>query len=33
MEAADLVVGNYVIIYSEDDEITEIYVFDENPNL
>ena len=33
MEAADLEVGNYVIIYSEDDEITEIYVFDENPNL
>lgn len=33
MEAADLEVGNYVIIYSEDDEITEIYVFDEDPNL
>ena len=33
MEAADLEVGNYVIIYSENDEITEIYVFDNDPNL
>ncbi len=28
---ADLKVGDYVIIYSENDEITEIYVYNEDP--
>ena len=32
MEAADLLVGDYVIVYSENGEITEIYVYDNNPN-
>ena len=31
MAAADLVVGDYVVVYSEDDEITEIYVYDTKP--
>ena len=31
MAAADLVVGDYVVVYSEDDEITEIYVYDTAP--
>lgn len=32
MAAADLVVGDYVVIYSENDEITEIYVYDAAPS-
>ena len=31
MAAADLVVGDYVVVYSEDGEITEIYVYDTKP--
>ena len=31
MAAADLVVGDYVVVYSENDEITEIYVYDTKP--
>ena len=31
MAAADLVVGDYVVVYSENDEITEIYVYDTAP--
>ena len=31
MAAADLVVGDYVVVYSEDGEITEIYVYDTAP--
>ena len=32
MEAADLMVNDYVIVYSENGEVTEIYVYDTNPN-
>ena len=31
MAAADLVVGDYVVVYSENGEITEIYVYDVAP--
>ena len=31
MAAADLVVGDYVVVYSENGEITEIYVYDAAP--
>lgn len=31
MAAADLVVGDYVVVYSENGEITEIYVYDSAP--
>ena len=31
MAAADLVVGDYVVVYSENGEITEIYVYDTAP--
>ena len=31
MAAADLVVGDYVVVYSENGEVTEIYVYDAAP--